>query len=180
MKRSAFCLCAGLGLSLSLGLVAAAAPAQYSVDQGYDTADSQRGHESEVPLPAFPRQENLVEFYVSAPASNHFFIDAKSVSIGPDGVVRYTLVVKTAGGATNISYEGIRCSTSEYKLFATGRSDGAWARARTDDWRPIENKNINRHHAALNSEYFCHDGLPPDSAAEGVAALRRVEQPGAQ
>ena len=26
-----------------------------------------------------------------------------------DGVVRYTLVTRTAGGATNVTYEGIRC-----------------------------------------------------------------------
>jgi len=172
VKRIAFGLCAGL--------IAASGLAQLRIDHNVDAPEQWRGTERETPLPALPRQENLVEFYVSATASNHFFIDAASLSVGPDRVVRYTLVVKTAGGATNISFEGIRCGSGEYKMFAMGHSDGTWARARADDWRPIENKPMNRHHAALNREFFCPDGLPLADAAEGVDALRRGKHPRAQ
>lgn len=172
MKRIAF--------GLYAGLIVVSAAAQLGIDQKYDEPEQWRGSGRETPLPAFPRQENLVEFYVSAIASNRFFIDATSLSVSPDGVVRYTLVVKTAGGATNISFEGIRCGSSEYKMFATGRDDGTWARARADDWRRIENKPMNRHHAVLNREFFCPDGLPLADAAEGVDALWRGKHQRAQ
>lgn len=133
--------------------------------------------EGETVLPAFPKPENLAEFYVSAATSNHFFVDGSSLSVGPDGVVRYALVVKTAGGATNISFEGIRCSSAEYKLYATGRSDGTWAKARVEEWRRIENKPVNRHHAALYSDYFCPDRTPIANPAEGREALRLGKNP---
>lgn len=69
--------------------------------------------ESAINLPAAPKKENLLSFYVSATATIDFSIDAKSVSIDKDGVVRYTLVAASRTGATNISYEGICCQSAE-------------------------------------------------------------------
>jgi len=134
--------------------------------------DGPRGDESGIPLPAFPRTENLIEFYVSAVTRNHFFIDSPSLNVGADGVVRYVLVVKAAGGATNTSFEGIDCRSGRYKLYATGRRDGSWARARLSVWRPIENQPVNGDHAALSRDYFCPEGLPVANAAAGRTALR--------
>jgi hypothetical protein len=133
--------------------------------------------EADVTLPAFPQNEDLVEFYVSATTRNRFFIDARTLNVGSDGVVRYALVVLTAGGATNVSYEGIRCSSGEVRLYATGRADRKWAPARVSEWAPIENKTVNRHHAALSREYFCPGGVPIASAAEGRNALRSGQHP---
>ena len=136
--------------------------------------------ERELPLPAFPKQENLLEFSVSELTSNHFYIDPLSLSVDPEGIVRYTMVVKTVGGATNISYEAIRCDARQLRLFATGRSDGTWSRAHISEWREIENKLVNRHHAALSHDYFCPGGRPLVDAAEGVNALRRGRHPEVQ
>jgi hypothetical protein len=91
--------------------------------------------------------------------------------------VRYTLVILTSGGATNISYEGIRCSNRQVRLYATGRADRSWAPARLSAWRPIENKPVNRHHAALSRDYFCPNGSAITSAAEGLDALKRGKHP---
>lgn len=134
-------------------------------------ADGLKGGASGIALPASPRAENLIEFYVSAATRNHFFIDSLSLSVGADGVIRYVLVVKTVGGATNTSFEGIRCSTGEYRLYATGRGDGSWTRAQLSAWRPIENQSANGDHAALSRDYFCPDGFPVADAAAGRAAL---------
>jgi hypothetical protein len=133
--------------------------------------------EEPISPPAFPKEADLIEFYVSAATANRFFIDGATLSVGKGGVVRYTLVVKTAGGATNTTYEGIRCKTGEYRLYATGRADGTWAAARNAEWRPIENKPVNRHHAALNRDFFCPLAVPIDNADEGRNALRRGKHP---
>lgn len=143
----------------------------------FGSDDEKQWLESEVTLPAYPQDADLLEFYVSAATANRFFIDAKTLSVGSDGVVRYALVVLTSGGATNVSYEGMRCSVREVKLYATGRSDKIWTAARNAEWRPIENKPVNRHHAALWQDFFCPDGPPIRSVDDGRRALKRGIHP---
>jgi hypothetical protein len=136
----------------------------------------------EVEPPAFPLQENLREFYVSPVATNKYFIDASTLAVGTDGVVRYVLVVKTAGGATNVSFEGINCKERSWKHYATGSNEkGTWAKSRAAriEWRPIENKPVNRHHAALSRDLFCPQGVPLATADEGRNALRLGKHPDA-
>jgi hypothetical protein len=145
--------------------------------QGDD--DEKPWQELEIEPPAFPKQENLIEFYVSAVATNKYFIDASSLAAGADGVVRYVLVVQTSGGATNVSFEGMHCREMRWKLYATGRSDGTWIKSRAvrTDWRPIENKPVNRHHAALSRDLFCPMGTAISTADEGRNALRLGKHP---
>lgn len=143
----------------------------------YGTASRNEWVEGQATPPAFPKDSDLVEFHVSAGATNRFMVDASTLSVGEDGVVRYVLVVKTPGGATNVTYEGIHCKTGEYKLFASGRSDGTWANSRTSAWRPIENKPVNRHHAVLNRELFCPVFIPIANPDEGREALRLGKHP---
>ena len=65
--------------------------------------------EQTVAPPAYPKAESLAEFHGAGTSSNRFFVDVDTLSIGKDGVVRYVLVVRSAGGAENVSFEGIRC-----------------------------------------------------------------------
>jgi hypothetical protein len=85
---------------------------------------------SEVEPPAFPKPENLIEFYVGPVTTNKYFIDASTLSVGSDRIVRYVLVVRTSGGASNVSFEGINCKELTWKHYATGRSDGTWTKSR--------------------------------------------------
>jgi hypothetical protein len=142
--------------------------------------DEPKWQEGEVTLPEFPKEESLQEFYVSAGTANRFYVDGKSIAVGSDGVVRFTLVVKTAGGATNTSYEGIRCGALETRLYAVGRGDGTWVKARTSAWKPIENNPINRPHAALSRDFFCPSMIPINSPEEGRNALRLGKHPDAK
>jgi hypothetical protein len=154
-------------------LPAAALAAALGLAQVAAAADAERPAEAEVALPAAPQAANLVEVYVSAASANHFYVDAATLAVGADGIVRYALVVKTAGGATNATYEGIRCASGEYRIYATGHGDGSWARARGELWRPIENKPVNRQHAALAREFFCPDGIAVGSSDAARSNLRR-------
>lgn len=142
-----------------------------------DHLDSAPWVEEEAVLPPFPKEENLREFYVSAVTSNRFYIDAASISVGKDGVVRFALIVHSDRGATNITFEGIRCSSREQKIYATGRQDGTWAKTRINKWNTLENKQINRHHVALWREFFCPSGMPIRTTTEGVEALRLGRHP---
>jgi hypothetical protein len=89
-------------------------------------------------------------------------IDDSTLTVGSDGVVRYVLVVQTSGGATNVSFEGINCKDRSWKHYATGNRDsGTWTKSRAAriEWRPIENKPINRHHAALSRDFFARRAM---------------------
>jgi len=128
-------------------------------------------------LPAFPEDGDLIAFTVSAATKNAFFVDAKSIRPGADGVVRFSLVVISAGGATNVSHEGIRCDTRQRRLYAIGRSDRTWVNARDGRWSDISGAAANRQHAALARDFFCPGGSIIRTADEGVSALRHGGHP---
>lgn len=135
----------------------------------------------EVEPPAFPLQDNLREFYVGPATSNRFFIDGSTLSVGGDGIIRYVLVVRTSGGATNVSFEGINCRDFTWKHYASGRSDGTWAKSRAvrSEWQRYDNHTGNRYHAALSRDYFCPGGNNIATADEGRNALRLGKHPNA-
>jgi hypothetical protein len=139
--------------------------------------DTQKWVEESIQMPVYPEDKNLREFYVSEMTSHRFFVDESTLTVGQDGVVRYVLVVRTSGGATNVSFEGIHCERREFRNYASGRQDRTWAAVRKSEWRAIENKPINRQHAALSRDYFCPTGTPIQSVDEGRDALRRGKHP---
>jgi hypothetical protein len=136
------------------------------------------GAEAEWQLPAPATTDNLLPFYVSPTSGQSFSVDAKSLTVGTDGVVRYTMVSMSSSGAKNISYEGIRCSSYEKRLYAFGHPDGTWARARNSEWGPIAVKGPNLQHATLK-DYLCKDGLTAGNADRILDAIRyHRAQPG--
>jgi hypothetical protein len=139
---------------LALPALAAAQPLKIFEDD----EEKKEFVEREIKLPPAPKAENLVKFEASAANSNNFFIDATSILISDDGVVRYTMVVKSPSGAENVSYEGIRCETTELKVYAYGRRDGTWSNATAPAWKKIVYKDVQRQHGVLYSHYFCPDG----------------------
>lgn len=153
-----------------LGVLSMASPLWADFEEDYE---SKKWQEVEVQLPAAPRQENLLPFYVSAATSNRFFIDGSTLSVGSDGVVRYVLVVMSAEGGRNVTFEGMRCEARERRIYASGRLDGTWAKTRKNEWVRIQEAYANRHHAALFLDYFCPVGVIVRNADEARAALAR-------
>lgn len=140
----------------------------------YDFDDEKPWAEVEAQLPPYPKQENLLPVFVSAATANKFYVDAASISAGEDGVVRYSLVVESPAGATNVSFEGIRCASRERKLYAFGRKEGAWSKARFAKWEPISYKDRNRQHHMLYDDFFCPDGIIVKNPQEAVDLLKRA------
>ncbi len=167
------CRNALLGTALLLAAAAGPAFAQWHLFESDFDRQKKPWSEIEAHLPGYPRTDNLIPFEAGGATPHRFYIDAPSLSVGEDGVVRYTLVVKTAGGATNVLFEGIRCETREQKLYAVGHTDGKWVRARDPEWRHIEYKELNRHHGVLYADYFCLDRRRPRNLKEIIEALGR-------
>jgi len=137
-----------------------------------DAEDEKTGwKEIPVQFPPYPRDENLVQFDVGD-SPHRFYIDRSSLAIGSDGVVRYTLLTRTAGGARNVTYEGMRCQGRRHKYYAVGETGGAWTPARNPQWRRIEYQDPDRQRRALLDTYFCLGGVARRSTQEVLQRLR--------
>jgi len=134
--------------------------------------------EERIQLPAPPTEENLIRFD-AGPARRAFayFVDGASLAVGSDGVVRYTLVARSDAGATNVSYEGIRCSTRERRVYAYARADGNWVASTVSTWKKIGAPAVEGHVFLLYNDFFCPGRDRIRDAAEGIAALKRGRHP---
>jgi hypothetical protein len=158
-------------LLLCLPLVA---HAEWKMDFEHEFDQDKPWVEVAAQLPPYPKAENLIPFNVSAATNNTFFIDAESISVGADNVVRYTVVIEAAGGAKNVSFEGLRCESGERRLYAYGHPDGTWSRARNAGWEPIKFRSLLSYRKALVEDHFCRDGIRVRDRKEAVRNLRRA------
>lgn len=158
-----------------LPLVAGAQPTE-----GYyfpESAEEKPWEEQKLQMPPYPKDEALVKIQVSGATSFEFFIDLTSVSVGSDGVIRYTLLARSDSGAKNVSFEGIKCNGRESKLYAFGRPDGTWSQARNPKWVRISGFQANRQHATLADEFFCPGRMIVSNTKEALEALRHGGHP---
>ena len=168
-------------VALVVALFATAAWAQPSKPSYLtDEFEDKPWEEQKAQLPPYPKPENLVRINVSAVTSFDFFVDRASVSVDKDEVIRYTLVARSADGATNVSFEGIRCATRERKLYAFGSTGNNWMQSRNAEWAKIREATANRQHAALADDYFCPGRLAVRNTEEALDALKRGGHPGSR
>lgn len=110
-------------------------------------------------LPGLPHDEDLIPFSVSGSNEFRFAVDPKSISVGDDNVVRFTVVITSKGGGRNVTYEGIRCDAFERRLYATlPKGATAWVPNLGEDrdmWRRMETRARNAYSATLATDYFC-------------------------
>lgn len=167
---------------LLLCLVAVAAPATAFLGpkktSDYEYENEKPWDEVQAQLPAYPKPENLLKFDAGPASTNSHFVDTPSVSVGEDGVVRFTLVIKSTGGGMNVSYEGIRCQTAEKRTYAYGRANNTWMQARLSKWVDLENIAQNYPQRALYRYFFCPLGVDMvKDADEAIQALRAGVHP---
>ncbi len=153
-------------------LLCALLPATVVAQREQDDDGPKAWVELDVKLPPYPKPGNLVEFDAGGTSRNQSLVDTESISVGSDGVVRYTLVIRSPGGGENVSYEGMRCDMRQQKYYAFGRRDGSWSNARQSEWRRIEYKDANRQHGVLYANYFCYDRILVKSPKEAVQRFK--------
>ena len=122
-------------------------------------------------LPAFPKKENLIEFDMGPRTDFRFFVDPASLTVS-DGVVRYTVVARSPSGVENVAYEALRCDIRQYRMYATGRSDGTWM-PRLTPWREYP-RSSTAWQSRLAREYFCQSNRESVATSkEAIDALRQ-------
>src|SRR5918993_1749175 len=104
---------------LVLALVSANAAGQVLAPENPDWK------EAEAPPPPPLRTSGLVDFDVQG-SSLKYGVDPDSITVGPDGVVRYVLVAYNAAGVANGMYEGINCRRADVKVYARHDPNKGW------------------------------------------------------
>jgi hypothetical protein len=125
-------------------------------------------NELETQLPGVPKTDNLIRIDPGPATAHQYFVDKASVSAASDGVVRYSMIIKTAGGAKTINFEGMRCASGEWKVYAFGRPDGTWARNKYARWYTVKDRETGGYHKELFYHYFC--------TVEGPADMKAIEK----
>lgn len=90
--------------------------------EDYDESQDKPWQESRLGELQMPDDASLLEVEIDRlPPGLKLFIDPGSVRLDEkDGVVRMWLVARSAAGAYNATFEGFRCETREYKVYAYG------------------------------------------------------------
>lgn len=131
--------------------------------------------ESEVPPPPAFDVGKLVTFEAAAGSSLVYGVDPASIRIThSDGVVRYVMVATSAGGARNVMYEGLRCSTAEFKTYARYSADGRWSPVSNPEWRSLFASMPSKHALRFAQAGGCDNATAPSSVN---VLVRRLKNP---
>ncbi|WP_297575805.1 CNP1-like family protein [uncultured Deefgea sp.] len=93
--------------------------------------------------------------------NNNYYLSLDSLSLGPDRIVRYVIVVTPkAGGPKNILFEGIDCKSNQYRTYAWGNpNQNEWQKSTQVKWKPLSKNQYNAWQGSL-SDNFCQMGDP--------------------
>ena len=137
------------------------------------TVDNPDWKESEVPAPPAFDVSKLITFEVSPTASLVYGVDPASIRISnSDGVVRYVVVASSASGARNVMYEGIRCSTGEFKTYGRYSPEGRWSMVSNAEWRSLYENMPSRHALRFAKAGACNNAAPATSVDVLVKQLK--------
>jgi len=106
--------------------------------------------------PPWPNDADLVEFRISDRTSPfRHYMDTKSLSVDAQQIVRYTVVVKSSSGGSNVAYEGMRCTPNgSFRTYAYG-SGGRFQPGGVADWRAVNADGVPSYVRDLHRFYLC-------------------------
>jgi len=130
--------------------------------------------EDSIELPPLSSADAYNEVQVSNMGRSILKVDPSSVRVGNDGVVRFIYAIVSSSGIANIFYEGYRCETSEYKLYATSSEfDKPWSVLRKAIWRAIVPQGHINYRDDLRRYYICPWGGGAQTVSKMSGALKK-------
>ena len=127
--------------------------------------------ETEAPPPLSFQTTGLIPIDIPR-SSLRFGVDPASVSLGRDGIVRYVVVAASSTGTVNAMYEGVRCDSGEFKVYARHNSGTGWTVAKDASWRSLHQQPVSRHTLTIARTGACIGRGPNRSASQIVRDLR--------
>lgn len=101
-------------------------------------------------------------------------VDPATLRIGNDGIVRYVMVATSRTGGRNVLYEGIRCSSGEFKTYARHSAESGWRAVEKPEWQSMFGNMPSRHAVQLARTAVCNNSAPTSSVGE---IIRRLKNP---
>jgi hypothetical protein len=129
--------------------------------------------ETEVPAPPALSRDRLLALEMPPYVSLQFGIDAASLAITPDGIVRYVVVARSSSGAVTAFYEGIRCATAEVKTYARSNNEGVWSRPGAVEWQALSANRPSKHAVIFARQAACDGATAASSVADIIRALKK-------
>ena len=147
-----------------------------SLAQGINSLENPDWAEGQVPPPPAFSTAHVLPLEMPPHISVKVGVDADSIQVGDDGVVRYVIVMRNTSGSTNAVYEGLRCISDEVRTYARLGSSGQWSLIQNPVWKSV-NDNMPSHHAlAFARQGGCQDRLAT-SPQEIIRSLKTVKKP---
>ncbi|MBC7600033.1 MAG: hypothetical protein H7238_13585, partial [Polaromonas sp.] len=84
----------------------------------------------------------------------------------------YVMVATSRSSARNELYEGIRCSSGEFKTYARYSAEGVWRPVDNPEWRSMFGNMPSRHAVQLARTGACSNSAPTSSVEEIVRRLK--------
>ena len=112
-------------------------------------------------LPDYPKDDDLLEASGPPNYKNYqYLIDGKNLNVGEDGVVRYSIVIRSPSGADNVMFDGIRCTSNEIKNYAYGSTDmdgkKKFIQRQNPVWKPVSSTGVTGYGPIFTENYFCN------------------------
>ncbi len=142
-----------LMLALGLALIGCAGD---PLESGVDPFAPMVFKEGATAMPLNPPNKATIQpFYVSQQTIFKFAVDTDSILMGNDDITRYTVILTSPNGNSQVQYEGIRCDSFQWCLYGTFEN-GAWKENPLSNWNPIKDNTATRYQAALAQGAFCN------------------------
>ena len=144
----------------------------------YADLDRADWREDQAPPPPAYSTSQLVDIEMPRGSSVKMGVDPKTITINhATGIVRYVVVAR-GPSAVNATYEGIRCATGEYKIYARQTPGNPWSPSGEDDWKPMRGQDgvVVSHPYRLAREGMCVGTGVRRTVDEMVRELRSGNQ----
>jgi len=130
--------------------------------------------ELDAPTPPAFSTDKLLPLDMPSYVTVTFGIDPATLSIAPDGIVRYVVVTRNTSGSVNAMFEGIRCATGTVKTYARANASGVWSMVAEPTWRGLT-ENLPSKHAWVFARQAACDGraIAASSTADIIKALKK-------
>jgi len=162
---------------LSLATVTALACSSLWAQTG-NGLDNPDWKEEAPPAPPVFSKDALVKIDMPPHVSLKVGVDPSTIVVGPDGVVRYVIVMVNSSGSVNAVFEGIRCASDEVKTYARWSSAGSWAVLADQPWKGINDNMPSKHAYAFARQGACDSRLAPNKETI-IANLKNGKKPSA-
>ncbi|WP_456407035.1 CNP1-like family protein [Thiolapillus sp.] len=148
--------------------VAASAPTdryeELTGDQDDFEASVKEWKEALGEIPPFPDDDAWKQVEIDVlPENQRAYLDMENLNVSEkDFVVRYWLLIRSSAGAFTATYEGLRCSSKEYVIYAYGdpRRDPVVRKVKKPKWREYGRMKRGNYRGELAQGYFCTGEIP--------------------